>query len=369
MDNKSHLLNYSEKWMSRALRIAQKGWGASIPNPCVGAVLVKGDKEVAFAHSQAKGGPHAEATLINDMLNQGRDVSDCDLFVTLEPCSHHGKNPPCTEAILRAGIKKVYVGSLDKNPKVSGLELLKSKGIQCEVEDLGGEVEFFYRGFNHFIKNDTPLVVLKLAIDPNGVMAKYTDKLQNQKSPVKVTGSETKNWVHNLRSWFHGIGVSRETLQIDNPQLNNRYNPDEWGSGPRPFILSRNEREDSNKPEDFIELLKLKELSWFTNSNKNDFEGYFKDCLKALYKKGYHQVLIEAGPELGQKIINSRLFNELILLRSKSEVELAPNELPLGIDLNWLNNCVKSLKASPKNLTNLKFPSEDVLEWYLRGDN
>ena len=136
--------------MEVALRLAHTGEGATFPNPSVGAVIMMNDRLVASARTENGGVPHAETEAIESAQNQGINLqNDCTLFVTLEPCAHHGKTPPCVDAIIKSGLKTVIVGILDPDDRVSGvgIKALKQAGIEVKFQDLNGALHRFYQGY------------------------------------------------------------------------------------------------------------------------------------------------------------------------------------------------------------------------------
>src|SRR5215470_11421666 len=151
------------RWMDMALRLARRGYGRTSPNPMVGAVLVKGTKMIGRGWHRRAGLPHAEIEALRDAGRRGQSASGATLYVTLEPCSTHGRTPPCTDAIIASGIKKVIVGATDPNPRHSGraFGILKRAAIevvQCVLED---ECTRLNEAFNHWINHHTPFVTVK----------------------------------------------------------------------------------------------------------------------------------------------------------------------------------------------------------------
>lgn len=204
-----------EKYMLRAIELAKKGAGFVNPNPLVGAVIVKNGKIIGDGYHERYGGLHAER---NALKNCKEDANGAQMYVTLEPCCHYGKNPPCTKAVIEAGIKRVYVGSYDPNPLVAG------KGI-AQLRDAGIEVvEGFLREkcdklndiFFHFITTKRPYVILKSAITLDGKIAAYTGHSK------WITNELSREDTHRIRKRCAAIMTGIGTVLSDNPMLNCR---------------------------------------------------------------------------------------------------------------------------------------------------
>ncbi|NCC24905.1 MAG: bifunctional diaminohydroxyphosphoribosylaminopyrimidine deaminase/5-amino-6-(5-phosphoribosylamino)uracil reductase RibD [Deltaproteobacteria bacterium] len=200
--------------MRRALELAERGRGATAPNPCVGAVLVEDDRVAAEGWHSFFGGPHAEVEAIADARKNGVDPSRCTLVVTLEPCNHQGKTPPCTRAILDAGISKVVVGVSDPNSVAGGgADFLRSQGVEVEVGCLAEECEETIREFVHLQRTDRAFVILKLAATLDGRIA------TRSRRPEAVSGPESHERVQSLRATVQAVMVGGTTFRSDNPRL------------------------------------------------------------------------------------------------------------------------------------------------------
>lgn len=204
-----------EEYMKRAIELALKGMGHTSPNPMVGCVVVKDDRIVSEGYHERFGGFHAER---NALLNCREDTVGADLYVTLEPCCHYGKTPPCTEIILDSGIKRVFVGSMDPNPLVGGkgISILKKNGLQVETGILEEECNKLNEIFFHYIRHKTPFTVVKYAMTMDGKIATHT------KDSKWITGEEARKHVHGLRKQYSGIMVGIGTILADDPMLNCR---------------------------------------------------------------------------------------------------------------------------------------------------
>ena len=209
--------NYSEdeKYMSVAIELAKKGYGYTAPNPVVGAVIVKDGCIIGQGYHEKYGEPHAER---NALASCSQSPEGATIYVTLEPCCHHGKQPPCTDAIIEAGISRVVTGSGDPNPLVGGkgIRILKDHGIQVTEHVLKEECDGLNPVFFHYIRRKTPYVVLKYAMTMDGKIAAYTGVSK------WVTGEEARAWVQRERSRYRGIMVGVNTVLADDPLLNCR---------------------------------------------------------------------------------------------------------------------------------------------------
>ena len=204
-----------EEYMRRAIELAGKARGFTSPNPMVGAVIVKEDRIIGEGYHERCGQLHAER---NALAACKESPKGAVMYVTLEPCCHYGKTPPCTEAIIEAGIRKVVIGSRDPNPKVSGkgAKRLREAGIEVEEDFLRTECDAQNPVFFHYISTGTPYVVLKYAMTADGKIASRTG------TSKWITGEKARNHVHLLRHWYSGIMVGIDTVLADDPMLNCR---------------------------------------------------------------------------------------------------------------------------------------------------
>lgn len=198
--------------MRRALELAWRGWGRVSPNPLVGAVVLRGDDTVGEGWHAEFGGPHAE---VNALRAAGEKARGATLVVTLEPCAHQGKTPPCTDAIRAAGIRRVVAAVRDPDPEAGGgIEILKRAGIEAEVGPLAEAAAAQNAAFlTNRLQTERPFVALKLATSIDGRIADARGSSQ------WISGPEARDHVHWLRAGFDAIGVGGTTALMDNPQL------------------------------------------------------------------------------------------------------------------------------------------------------
>lgn len=204
-----------EEYMRLALELAENGKGWVNPNPMVGAVIVKEDRIIGQGFHRRYGELHAERNALAACVE---DPKGATMYVTLEPCCHYGKTPPCTEAILEAGIRRVVVGATDENPLVGGkgITILREHGVLVDVGVLKEECEEQNRIFFHYMRTKTPYVVLKYAMTLDGKIATVTG------ASKWITGEEARAQVHQMRHELMGIMVGSQTVLKDNPTLNCR---------------------------------------------------------------------------------------------------------------------------------------------------
>ena len=215
-----------EKYMDLAIDLAQKGRGRVNPNPLVGAVIVKDDAIIGSGYHEVYGGLHAER---NALAACKESPAGATLYVTLEPCCHQGKTPPCTEAIIESGISRVVIGATDPNPLVSGqgIEILRQHGMTVTTGVREAACQEQNAIFFHYIKNKTPYVMMKYAMTLDGKIATVTGKSQ------WITGESARQAVHQTRNEVMGIMVGVNTILQDDPQLTCRI---EGGRNPSRII-------------------------------------------------------------------------------------------------------------------------------------
>ena len=203
------------KYMQRAINLAERGRGWTSPNPLVGCVIVKNGKIIAEGYHEKIGGWHAER---NAILNSDADITGATAYVTLEPCCHHGRTPPCSNLLIERGIKKVFIGSRDPNPLVSGkgAKQLRAAGIEVVEDFMREECDKLNPIFFHYIQTKHPYVLLKYAMTADGKIATSTGESK------WITGETARAKVQETRHQYSAIMVGVETVLADNPMLNAR---------------------------------------------------------------------------------------------------------------------------------------------------
>ena len=206
------------EYMRHAIALAKNGEGRTNPNPLVGAVLVKNNEIIGEGFHQKYGGLHAEREALKNCEENGNSAEGATLYVTLEPCCHFGKQPPCTQAIVKSGIRRVVVGSRDPNPLVHGKgnSFLREQGIEVTEDFLKDECDALNPIFFHYISTRTPYVALKYAMTADGKTASKTGKSK------WITGEKSRLFVHQLRNRYSCILAGIGTVLSDNPLLTSR---------------------------------------------------------------------------------------------------------------------------------------------------
>ena len=286
-------MNIEEKYMRRALELARHGLGNTSPNPMVGAVIVDNSgRIIGEGYHRRCGEGHAEVNAIASVADADRGaLRDATMYVTLEPCSHYGKTPPCAKLIIDTGIPRVVVGAGDPFKEVAGrgIRMMREAGIEVAEGIMAAESRALNRRFMTAHEQQRPFVTLKWARSADGFM----DSDRADGLPAKFSTPLTAMLVHRLRSLHDAILVGSGTALADNPRLDCRLWP---GRSPRPVVIDRRGR--------------LDEASlWMSNpiilTDSDDLESN----LKTLYSKGITSVLVEGGAELLQSFINSGLWD------------------------------------------------------------
>lgn len=308
----------NQDYMKLAIELAKKGTGNVNPNPMVGAVIVKNNKIIGTGYHEYYGGPHAER---NALANCIESPVGATLYVTLEPCCHQGKTPPCAEAIIKSGIKKVVIGTLDKNPIVAGkgVEFLKNNQIDVEMSPLEKECNTLIKVFEKFILTHRPFVLMKYAMTMDGKIATHT------KNSKWISSEESLNHVQQLRHELTAIMVGVNTVIEDNPLLTCRI---ENGKNPIRIICDTHLRtpleshivQTSNSIPTYIatssEDLELKaqyELAGchIIQVNKNGQHIDLKQLMTILGKMTIDSILLEGGGTLNWSALDQQIVDEV----------------------------------------------------------
>jgi diaminohydroxyphosphoribosylaminopyrimidine deaminase/5-amino-6-(5-phosphoribosylamino)uracil reductase len=266
--------------LERALELAERGRGTTYPNPVVGAVVVRDGEVVGEGWHQHKGEAHAEVIAL---AAAGERAKGATLFVTMEPCAHHGSTPPCTAAVLAAGVAKVVAGSLDPNPEAGGgLEVLRAAGVDTENAD-SAAARIQNEAWRVWVAVKRPFVTLKLALTLDGRVAVPGTRW--------VTGEESRHRVHELRAQVDAVAVGMGTVRADDPQLTAR----DVGrvQQPRRLAFGRGPLPDGSE-------LELR-------------PGALEDELAALAAERVQSLLLEGGPKLAESFLRADLVDKVLL--------------------------------------------------------
>ncbi len=290
--------------MALALKLSKLGQGGVGANPMVGCVITNDDKIIAKDFHHFYGEEHAEINALNQISHK---AESCKLYVTLEPCSHHGKTPPCIKAIIKAGIKKVFVATLDPNPIVSGsgVKLLRESGIEVQVGLLENDAIEINRGFIKRMKTGLPFVTSKIAMSLDGRVAMKSGESK------WITSEASREDVQLLRSQNQAILTGSGTILNDNPMMTVRNK--KFDSSPlRVVIDSNNSITDKS-----LNIFSSDSKTFIFNpSNSKILENGkidLKSALTTLGEMGINNVLLEAGSGLNGAMMKSNLIDEFII--------------------------------------------------------
>lgn len=311
-----------EKYMQIALDFAKERKGYTHPNPTVGAVIVKDGKIIGKGYHYKAGLPHAEREAIKDAKSKGYDLKDSTMFVTLEPCCHYGKTPPCTNAILEEKISKVVVATLDPNPLVSGkgVEILKENGVEVVVGVLEKEAKKLNEDFFIYISQKRPFVHIKVAQTFDGKIATKTG------SSKWITNEESRRYAHILRNQATAVLVGSNTAFCDNPSLTVRYIKTEKQpirvlldrklKVPADYNIYNNDTSTiviTSKEADKENLQKISQKEnvklYFLDAPEGKFR--IEDVLNVLYQNQIVHLLVEGGKEIITSFIKEGYFDKI----------------------------------------------------------
>lgn len=335
-----------EFFMRKAFELAELGAGFTSPNPMVGAVIVNKGRIVGIGYHKKKGEKHAEIRAIEDASGH---LDGSTLYVNLEPCTHHGATPPCAPVIAKVGIKRVVIANLDPNPLVngSGVEYLRTQGIDVEVGVLAEEGEFLNRFFFKYVRTGLPYVIIKAASTLDGYIA---DVHGNSRW---ITGEDAREYVHKLRGEVDAIMVGKGTVLKDDPELTPRYiyAP----KLPYRIIVSRRAFESFDykifrNPEKLVIVTSvsakwdlpedLGEKITFIRVSEQDEGLDLREALEKLGSIGIQSIMCEGGSFLLGELIKQNLADELIVFYSP---------IIIGTGLNIFSGLEKNLESAVKS--------------------
>lgn len=329
------------KWMQRALDLAKEGAGQVSPNPMVGCVLISEEGElIGEGYHKKFGGPHAEVLAVKSVEDESQ-LQRATAYVTLEPCSYHGKTPSCAKMLAKLPLKRVVVAMKDPNPKVngSGILHLRNKGIEVDTDVLKDEAEKLNEFFIHHQQYGRPFITLKVAQTADGYVAAADGESK------WISGKASRKLVHHWRSLYDAVLVGRNTAMADNPSLTVRHVS---GRQPKrividgPYLLPRKLNLFSDKHEektwvvtwnkeasadDADPMLKMMKQNYFRGEvlqvSKTDGHADLRQTFKLLGEKGITSVLVEGGQQLSSALIREGLVDKL-------ELFIAPKMLGAG---------------------------------------
>lgn len=329
----------SEYFMLRCFELARKGLGYVAPNPLVGSVLVNNGNIIGEGFHAEYGLDHAEVNAIRDAEKKYSEiVSTSELYVSLEPCSHFGKTPPCSDFIISKGIKKVYISNTDSNILVAGkgISKLRSAGIEVVENLLSDEGRKTNKRFFSFHEKKRPFIILKWAQTSDGFIGPIS------KEKIQISGNQSHELVHKWRSEEQAILVGKETAITDNPQLNVRL----WeGKNPIRVVIDSKLLlpEDLNLFNQNITTIIFNSIKDQTENNISFVKLNFKSSilnqlLSYLYSINIQSIIIEGGTITLQKFIDENLWDEARIFTS-------PRKINYGIKAPVLSikNCIEEI--------------------------
>lgn len=302
--------------MQRCLTLAKINQSFATPNPSVGAVLVYNYQIIGEGFTSAFGGNHAEVNCINSVSEANKHlIKNATLYVSLEPCSHHGKTPPCVDLIVAHQIPKVVIATRDTHSLVNGKGIahLQKNGVEVIEGILENEAKQQMQHFFYAHQHKMPFVALKWAESKDGFIAKHNER-------TKITNDATKFWTHQLRTKFQGILIGNNTLNIDNPKLTVRF---AYGKSPLRLLMTNDIELNKNKyffSDDNYRVITENDLDENIYSIKvnNIYDIY--EVLKRLYQHDIISVLIEGGSAILNAFIKADAWNEIYVLQNEKQL-------------------------------------------------
>ncbi|RHW38395.1 bifunctional diaminohydroxyphosphoribosylaminopyrimidine deaminase/5-amino-6-(5-phosphoribosylamino)uracil reductase RibD [Lysinibacillus yapensis] len=339
------------EYMQLALDLAASAKGRTNPNPCVGAVLVKNGVIVGTGLHRKAGEPHAEVHAFN---MAGEHAKGATLYVTLEPCSHYGKTPPCAKLVKESEVSRVVVATMDPNPSVAGrgINLLKEAGIEVEVGLLEEEARQLNERFIHNMLTDKPFVISKFAMTLDGKIAAHTGHSQ------WITSVEARQHVHELRDRVDGILVGVGTVLADNPSLTTRLSYKK-GKNPVRIILDSELKTPLNsnvadtteaqtiivcgKDADNEKIGQLKEQGvQILTVSKTDSGLDLDETLHELFKAGITDLMVEGGADVNASFLRGNHINKFLVYIAPKVLGGSHSKTPFaGLDLEKMDDAVQ----------------------------
>ncbi len=354
MSTKKDKFSSKEKlYMGIALNLARSRHGLTGPNPSVGCVIVKKDKIISIGQTSFNGRPHAET---NAIKNSTENLSGSKMYVTLEPCCHHGLTPPCTNLIIKSKISEVIysVADIDKRVRNKSFKILKLNNINVRKGLLRDKINNFYSTYFFNRKNKLPFVTGKIAVSKNNLIYSKLNK--------KITNIYSDKFTHLLRYKNDSLMVSYKTLNTDNPKLNcrlkgfNKYSPkkiildNKLKTKINSYVIKTANKNNTiifYNQADKYKILNLKKKKIKLIRSKINKQGRFdiKTILKKLYKIDCRNILVESGDTLTNYLLKNKIFNKFYLYKS-------PKKLPKVSEYLKFNS-LDVLKKNYKNKINL----------------
>ncbi len=292
--------------MERCIQLAKIGRSKASPNPSVGCVIVYNNQIIGEGFTSPFGGSHAEVNAILSVKDTAL-LSEAILYVTLEPCCHHGKTPPCTDLIIESQIKKVVVGCLDPNPKVSGkgIERLKNAGIEVLSGMLEKQCKEVHKEFLTFHTKNRPYILLKWAESSDGLIAPFQ---KNELRPFWISNKYSQQLSHKLRADYQAILVGANTVRADQPQLTTRL----WfGNNPKRFVISQKGNDS------LLCTFEEKSLVQLIGPDIIDFsKNVAQQLCDYFHGQNINSLIVEGGSQTINSFIEENLWDEVMIFKS-----------------------------------------------------
>lgn len=290
-----------ETYIKRCTEIAKNGLGTTRPNPMVGCVITHNNKIIGEGYTSKYGGNHAEVNAINSVTDRNL-LKQARLYVTLEPCSHFGKTPPCSDLIVKLKIPHVVIGCVDDNPEVAGkgIKKLKESGCEVTVGVLEKDCKSHHKRFFTFHNKKRPYIILKWAETKDGFIAPIN---KNETKPVWITNEISRQMVHKWRAEEQAILVGTNTVVADNPSLTTR----DWiGENPIRIVIDKHEKLSKKQTVFNADA----ETIIISESNIDFSKNMAKQICDLLFKNHINSVIIEGGAKTIQTFIDDNLWDE-----------------------------------------------------------
>ncbi|MBZ0218210.1 MAG: bifunctional diaminohydroxyphosphoribosylaminopyrimidine deaminase/5-amino-6-(5-phosphoribosylamino)uracil reductase RibD [Fimbriimonadaceae bacterium] len=326
-------IKQDQRFMAAALRLARRGLGRTWPNPSVGAIIVDENDRIVGAGRTGDGGrPHAETVALDIAGEKARGAT---LYVTLEPCAHHGQTPPCADAIVAAGIARLVCGADDPDRRVAGhgFQRLLNAGIAVERGVLARQAHRVCAGHITRVTKHRPYIQLKLAVSENGLIAGPENR------QVSITGAMANAWVHRMRAMADAIMVGIATAQTDNPALTCRL-PGAESLSPIRIVADRQLRigldsqlvqtaaatpmwimTSENASNEHRHALETRNVRLLTARTANNGKLDLADVMRILADEGITRLMVEGGAQLARSLCSENLADEIVFIQGASLIE------------------------------------------------
>ena len=316
-------MNTHEKYIKRCIELAKNGFGTTYPNPMVGSIIVYEDKIIGEGWHQKAGEPHAEVNAVRSVKDKSL-LKKATIYVSLEPCSHFGKTPPCCDLIIANEIPNVVIGTVDPNEKVAGngIKKLIAAGVNVTVGVLEKECHELNKRFFTFHNKKRPYIILKWAESQDGFLAPEK-QVDQERTPVWITNQYSRQLVHKWRSEEQAILVGTQTVIDDNPKLNVR----DWsGNNPVRAVLDQNNRisKESFIFDDSIKTIVFTKFESNLSTENITFEvidfnqNIIPQILAVLYQNQIQSIIIEGGLKTLQAFIDQEIWDEARIFIGKT---------------------------------------------------